>query len=150
MLHRLDGLVGPAGAARRRKPGPPDRRIGAGAAASSQPAGRLVPSAAFDGEPGLAEPDAVVLRCQLAGLLQGLLQPVVRQPLQIEVAEILQVADRVVGLREMGSKQRFHVIEPGLDLIDLAEQAADPILVRASSSGQALLEPPLGRVKPAL
>src|SRR5207248_2316178 len=65
--HRLQGLVGPAGPARPVEPGPPDRRIGAGVPAATQPALRLVPSAILDGQARLPEPDAVALRPQLAG-----------------------------------------------------------------------------------
>ena len=82
----------------------------------------------------LAEPDPVVLRGQLAGLLQGPLQAVVGQPGQVEVAELLEVAGRVLRLRQAGAVQGLDVVESDLDLIDLAQQIADLVAARAAAA----------------
>ena len=108
---------------------------------------RLVPAAGLDGQPGLAEPDPDVLRGQLAGLLQGPLQALVRQPTQVEIAELPEVAGRILRLRQAGVVQGLDVVESDLDLIEMAQQLARLVAAGAAPS-QGPLEAPLGVVEP--
>src|SRR5262249_55581044 len=117
-----DGLVGPARASRPFEPGPPDRCIGADVSAAPEPDGCLLPASGLDRQSGLAEPDSVVMRRLLAGLFQGAFQAHVGQPSEVEVAEMPEVADRILRLRQACVVQGPDVIEADLDLIDLTQQ----------------------------
>src|SRR5262249_62138160 len=126
------------------EPRPPDRRIGAGFAAAPEPGGCLIPAAALDGQSGLAQPDTVVLRRQLAGLVQGPLQAVVRHPGQVEIAELLEIAGRILRLHQAGAVQGSDVVKSDLDLIDLTQQIAGLVAARAVQPPD-LLEAPSAR-----
>ena len=77
------------------------------------------------------------------------MQAVVGQPIQLEVAQLFQDADRVLRVREAGAEQGLDVVESDLDLIDLAQQVADSVQAGATA-GQGLLEASLGGVELAL
>ncbi len=78
-------------------------------------------------------------------LLQRPLQAFVRQPIQVEITELLEVAGRILRLRHAGVVQGFDVVETDLDLIDEAQQIAYLVAARATPS-QGLLQAPLGVV----
>ena len=77
------------------------------------------------------------------------MQAVVRQPIQLDVAQFFQDADRVFRVRETGAEQGPDIVESDLDLIDIAQLVTD--LVPAGTTwGLALLKASLGGVELSL
>ena len=116
----FQGLGRLAGTSRPLKPGFPDRRVGACLAAALQPERGLIPTPGVDGQPGLSEPDPLIVGSQFSGLLQGLLQAFVRHPIAVEIAELPEDAGWIIGHRQFGVVKSPNVVESDLDLIEMA------------------------------